>query len=452
MNKVIAIIAARGGSKGITDKNIRDVAGKPLIYWQIKNALDSSGIDKVILATDSDKITDITYRLFDEDKLCIYRRDPKISTDTSKTEDTLIAVNKEYPGYDITVLLDTTSPLTKGKDIERCIAKIRDNEWDSVCCAVKDYTFAIDNGYGAFDELIMDRPMRQDIKPRIVECGNCWAMKTDILLKTGNRLGGDKGYVIVDKVSSYTIDTHIDWVIVNHLMEIKHKTYYESRQGIKDFEENYWTEAIDPDGKKRNLTEERYFLLKDRQEELDYINVLPAGKVIDIGCGLGYMLSGIKSEHSKFGIEPSVFASNLARQYGNIHRGTLNNCKWDDGSFDVAIMYHVIEHLDNPISALRKAWKLLKVGGKLIIGTPQFFHDTHDYYGDKYRMLHDKSHISLFNAFGLYDLLNDCMFRVEKVSFPWYKTKFWQGQMAATNGQYNQPAYGNIMTMYCYKK
>jgi N-acylneuraminate cytidylyltransferase len=51
--KTIAIIPARGGSKGLYKKNIRDVAGKPLIYWQIKNALDAELVDDVVLASDS---------------------------------------------------------------------------------------------------------------------------------------------------------------------------------------------------------------------------------------------------------------------------------------------------------------------------------------------------------------------------------------------------------------
>ncbi|SVD73433.1 uncharacterized protein METZ01_LOCUS426287, partial [marine metagenome] len=114
-NKVIqeakfftAFIPARGGSKGIPDKNIKEFAGKPLIVHSIEYALESNLINEVVVSTDHNKISIIAK----ETGASVINRPPEFSTDTAKTEsavDHYINIAKQKP--DIIVLLQATSPL-----------------------------------------------------------------------------------------------------------------------------------------------------------------------------------------------------------------------------------------------------------------------------------------------------------------------------------------------------
>jgi len=86
---MIAIVPIRSGSKGIPNKNIKLLAGNPLIWW-VLNALENSNVDKIIVALDKEYIDLI--RSFSFSKVKMYLRDPKNSRDTSSTEDVLIEV------------------------------------------------------------------------------------------------------------------------------------------------------------------------------------------------------------------------------------------------------------------------------------------------------------------------------------------------------------------------
>ncbi|KKL26989.1 hypothetical protein LCGC14_2389750, partial [marine sediment metagenome] len=178
---ILAVIPARWGSQGIYQKNIRDVGGKPLIFYQTQVALDSKLIDEVVVATDSEEIAYVVNMLFG-DKVEIVWRPANISGAVSKTEDTLSYV-LDQKSADIIVTLQPTSPLNKVEYVDDCIQKVLDG-CDSACCVVLDYGFFMD------DKELLERPMRQDRKPRVRETGNCWVTKTDILKETNNRLGG----------------------------------------------------------------------------------------------------------------------------------------------------------------------------------------------------------------------------------------------------------------------
>src|SRR5574344_152067 len=95
--------------------------------------------------------------------------------------------------------------------------------------------------------------------------------------------------------------------------------YYKKRKVQKaDYEKDYWGIITDPDGKVRDRRLERDKFIKNVKSELDFVNSLSPSKILDIGCGLGFMLSGISDKHEKFGLEISKFASVEAKKYANI--------------------------------------------------------------------------------------------------------------------------------------
>ena len=110
--KYLAIIPARGGSKGVPNKNIKDIAGKPLIAWTIEQAVSSKKIDRVIVSTDCSEIAKIAVKWGAQ---VPFMRPGELANDTAATEPSLMhAVDwlKENEGYeaDAVVLLQATSP------------------------------------------------------------------------------------------------------------------------------------------------------------------------------------------------------------------------------------------------------------------------------------------------------------------------------------------------------
>lgn len=113
--KILAIITARGGSKGLPKKNILNLAGKPLIAWTIEAAQQSKYIDKVILSSDDDEIISVAQEFKCE---VPFRRPAELATDEASSVDVLFHAIEKVPGYDYVALLQPTSPLRTSSDID----------------------------------------------------------------------------------------------------------------------------------------------------------------------------------------------------------------------------------------------------------------------------------------------------------------------------------------------
>ncbi len=458
--KTIAVIPARGGSKGIKLKNIREICGKPLIYYQLKNALDSKLVNKVVLASDSDEILIMAKSLFG-DKIDLVKRPPEISTDDSKTEDTLLFVLDRIEGsFDFIATLEPTNLLNRPEHIDTCINMLSVTNIDAVCCAVYDYSFQLlgrDN-----IQQVLSRPMKKDIYPRTKERGNCWVTKVEALRQYRNRLGSCFDHIIIPEEDSYHLDSETDWIIIESLMRhrlLENQENYFTPANIRTkkdlYDLRYWKEVIDPDGKHRDKTEEKEKRVASCKEELDYINNLSPGKVLDVGCGLGFLLSGINDKWEKHGVEISEFGANYAKRYGKVLCGVLQAAEYGSDSFDVVLIYHVIEHMKNPVSELKEIKRILKPGGKLIVGTPDFDCGLAKRFGYNFRLLKDTTHISLFDTFKLYRLLTDLFFDIEKVSYPFFDTEYFTKENLLRlfdTSKISPPFYGNFVTFYAHKK
>ena len=121
-DKILAIIPARGGSKGIKDKNIYPVCGKPLVAHTIEAAKESRYIDYVLVSTDSEKIADVAKESGAE---VPFLRPEELASDTSKTIDAILytigQLNKLGKSYETLILLQPTSPLRTSEDIDAAI-------------------------------------------------------------------------------------------------------------------------------------------------------------------------------------------------------------------------------------------------------------------------------------------------------------------------------------------
>jgi N-acylneuraminate cytidylyltransferase len=117
--RVLAIIPARGGSKGVPRKNIRVAGGQPLIAWTIRAALASAYIDKLIVSSEDDEIRSVAAGFGADLPL---RRPPELATDDATSLDVVLNVLDAARGFDLGVLLQPTSPLRTSDDIDSCLS------------------------------------------------------------------------------------------------------------------------------------------------------------------------------------------------------------------------------------------------------------------------------------------------------------------------------------------
>lgn len=131
MSKVVALIPARAGSKGIKNKNLYPLNGKPLIEWTITKAKKVDEIDRVLVSTDGDKIADFSKELGAE----VLRRSKRLSMDQSliieTIRDVIKKLEKDNYFFDFLLLLEPTSPLRSCQDIKSVISELN-NGFDSV--------------------------------------------------------------------------------------------------------------------------------------------------------------------------------------------------------------------------------------------------------------------------------------------------------------------------------
>jgi SAM-dependent methyltransferase len=233
--------------------------------------------------------------------------------------------------------------------------------------------------------------------------------------------------------------------------------YYVTRDtGATDYEESYWGLALDPDGVERSMSSptERDNKRHLAAKELAIINSLPPGRILDVGCGNGAILEGVDARWEKYGVEISHYAVKEAQGFGNIHEGDLRSACYDSSSYDVILLFHVIEHMTDPLAEVSEIYRILKNDGLLIIGTPDFDCACARRYGDHFRLLHDKTHISLFSNDSLTRMLADVGFQVIHTDFPFFETKYFTSENLLKLfdcGKTSPPFYGNIMTKYCKK-
>jgi CMP-N,N'-diacetyllegionaminic acid synthase len=140
MHKILAIIPARSGSKGLKDKNIKLLDKKPLLAYPILAALNCKDVNQVLLSTDSEIYAEIGKK-FGAD--VPFLRPANLAKDNSKRSDVILDILNKCEGYDIIVYLEPTSPFTSSEDISAAIKLLTslDNDAESVVGIAKNDTY-----------------------------------------------------------------------------------------------------------------------------------------------------------------------------------------------------------------------------------------------------------------------------------------------------------------------
>lgn len=225
MDLFVAIIPARGGSKGVKDKNLRPVADKPLVAHSIEAALKSRYIKDIFVSTDSGEIRKVVEGY---QGVNVINRPVELATDASPTEDAMLhaldVIEGDYglrPEY--VVLLQPTSPYRAPGSVDRCIDTLLENGADSLLSVCRSHSFFWKSG-GPKPTALYDyrnRPRRQDIPPEDVhyrENGSVYITRTDILRKDKNRLGGKIALCEMSEEESIEVDSLYELTLLDIIM------------------------------------------------------------------------------------------------------------------------------------------------------------------------------------------------------------------------------------------
>lgn len=217
----VAFIPVRGGSKSIPLKNIKLIAGHPLVYWTAKAANDCRYIDVVYVATDSREIAEAVRQLH-LDKVKVIGRAPETASDTASTESAMLEFAANYQ-FDNIVLIQATSPLLTAKELEGGFELYETQNTDSVLSVVRQRRFCWKEEEGgtvtADNYDIYHRPRRQEFEGYLVENGAFYITGREKLLGTGCRISGNIRAFEMDEATYFEIDEPSDWIVIEEQLK-----------------------------------------------------------------------------------------------------------------------------------------------------------------------------------------------------------------------------------------
>ncbi len=224
MADVVAIILARGGSKGIPGKNIIDFCGKPLIVWTIKQLQQSRGINSIWVSSDSEEILSVSQTYGAE----IIHRPAEISSDAATSESgwlhALKIIENKAGKVDLVIAPQVTSPLREPRDFDRGMETFMAQGCDSLfsCCVIEDLLIWEQGPNGTLKSINYDfknRKRRQDTPNQYVENGSFYMFTPSTLKRYNNRFGINVGISPMAFWKMFEIDTIDDLRFCELLME-----------------------------------------------------------------------------------------------------------------------------------------------------------------------------------------------------------------------------------------
>lgn len=222
MPEVLAIIPARAGSKGIPGKNLRPLAGKPLLVHTIEHARAASSVSRIVVSTDGAEIAAVARAAGAE----VVERPPEISGDVATSESALrhvldLLAERERYSPDVVVFLQCTSPIRRAGDVDAAVAKLRESGANSLLSVVRTHRFLWREVDGRAEAVNYDparRPRRQDREPEYQENGSIYVFEPWVLRDLDNRLGGRIALFEMDARSAVDIDEPEDFALCEHLL------------------------------------------------------------------------------------------------------------------------------------------------------------------------------------------------------------------------------------------
>jgi CMP-N,N'-diacetyllegionaminic acid synthase len=221
---VLALIPARGGSKGVPKKNIKSFNGKPLISYTINDALNSKLITHVVVSTDSQEIADVALKY---NAIVPFLRPKNIAEDVTSDfpvmEHAIKWYKKQGQIFDYMVFLRPTNLFRSSNDIDKGINKINKFNYDSIR-SISEVNYSpywmktvVNDKLVNFLDSKYSESRRQDL-PKVYQAnGAVDIIKIDTILKKKSRYGNNIGYFKMNEISNVDIDTQLDFEIAEFL-------------------------------------------------------------------------------------------------------------------------------------------------------------------------------------------------------------------------------------------
>ena len=209
MGSVLGLIPCRGGSKGIPRKNVREVAGEPLLAHTVRASLDADHVDRTVVSTDDEEIERAA---LDAGADVPFERPDELATDEAAIEPVIehaVEWLREEAGerYDTILLLQATSPLRTAEQVDEAVERYREREADSLVAVSEGDSYRWrETDEGAEIVNYDSRKRRQEKTPEYVESGAIYGVDTDLFLETGDLQGGKTTLYVLDQVSALDID------------------------------------------------------------------------------------------------------------------------------------------------------------------------------------------------------------------------------------------------------
>lgn len=223
--KKLAIITARGGSKRIPRKNIKDFLGKPIIAYSIEAALESGVFDEVMVSTDDEEIAEISRKYGAK---VPFMRSEKTSNDFASTTDVIIEVLDEYKkrgeDFEVAACIYPTAPFVTGKKLKEAVEKLEGSDADTLIPVVNfsyppQRALVINDGKLIFRKPEFMQSRSQDLEPWYHDVGQFYVLRTEAFRKNLALMAGNILPLVVSELEVQDIDNETDWQIA----EMKYK-------------------------------------------------------------------------------------------------------------------------------------------------------------------------------------------------------------------------------------
>jgi CMP-N-acetylneuraminic acid synthetase/spore coat polysaccharide biosynthesis predicted glycosyltransferase SpsG len=210
--RILIVIPARGGSKGIPRKNLAPIAGRPLIGWAIAASRGSKHGPRVVVSTDDTEIATASRRLGAE----VWMRPPELALDHITLDpvihNALLAEEQGGHHYDLVLTVQPTSPLIRSSTIDRVIERFASEPVDTIITATDDTHLAWLANDGGVKPAYEARVNRQQLQRRLRETGGILATRRQCVTDKG-RIGARVSVEVLEGFESLDIDTTEDWLV-----------------------------------------------------------------------------------------------------------------------------------------------------------------------------------------------------------------------------------------------
>ncbi|MCL9775535.1 acylneuraminate cytidylyltransferase family protein [Vibrio methylphosphonaticus] len=226
--KVLVVIPARGGSKGLPGKNIKPLLGKPLVAWPISAALSSKYVDQIVVSTDDELIAEAAKAA---GATVPFMRPKHLAADSSPSSDAILhalSFCEKESKYDYIVLLEATSPLTETEDIDRALLLLHESEHTAIVgislvedshpefCVKTLPSGKIEKYFGGDFET---PKRRQDIDDAYCFDGSLYISDVETYKNKKNFYHGNTMGYLSDSWKRYEVDTLIDFLFIETILK-----------------------------------------------------------------------------------------------------------------------------------------------------------------------------------------------------------------------------------------